>query len=159
MPAGTVAVAQPAQTGSGSGALVFSGAIAATQAGPKVKATGVAPVPGPGHASLTDEMVAQAAGRAWFRFQVQEFQFNVLNKGAYRGDIYGYTGEGTTILDEMIAVALRVFPARTTIRLDFGVLFSDYREVDATDIRRVKTAYIAHWGNVNKPPVYPVLDW
>jgi hypothetical protein len=104
---------------------------------------------------LTPEIAATVAGRAQFFFQVQQFQFDVLELEAYRGDVSPYFGEGVDILNEMIALKSRPFPARSLIRLDVGYPNSNLLEVDVDDLEVVKAAYISIWGDTNKPNVYP----
>ena len=64
------------------------------------------------------------------------------------------TGDGVDDLDRLLSM-MPLYPnGRFTI--DVGRTESAYREVGITDIQALRTAYIAFWGTVSKPP--PVED-
>lgn len=103
--------------------------------------------------TLTQEQIDKTAGRAWFFFLVYDYYNLYLD--AAEGDATVITGQGVDTLDQIIGFFERPFPSRFTIDLDVGGVTPDMRRVNVDDVRAIKTAYIALWGDVSKPNVYP----
>lgn len=65
------------------------------------------------------------------------------------GDPFIVTGTGVADLDRLIEM-MPIYP-NGRYRIDVGTTFEQYRPCDITDIQAIKAAYIAWYGNVNKP--------
>ena len=101
---------------------------------------------------LTPAAIANVAGRAWFYFLVYDYYNLYLN--AFLGDATVITGEGVNTLDQVRNYLLRPFPSRFQVQLDVGGIQAEMREVDVEDLAAIRAAYVALWGEVDKPNVY-----
>lgn len=96
--------------------------------------------------------IAYVAQKAWFFFIVYDFTY--LQLGAYVGDASNISGEGVDTLDEIKELLERPAPSRFRIQMDIGALQAYFIDVTAEDITNIRAAYVAVYGEVNKPNVY-----
>lgn len=92
---------------------------------------------------LTQAEIDDQAKRACWYVQADLRDVNVP------GDPYIITGDGVDDLDRLISY-MPIYP-RARFEINVGNLFEAYKQCDIEDIRAIRTAYIAYYGNVNKP--------
>jgi hypothetical protein len=102
---------------------------------------------------LTQAQVDYQARKANWYVSVD---FNDIN---VPGDPYIVTGDGVDDLDRLISL-MPIYP-RGKYFIDVGTVVEQFVPCDVADIQAIRTAYIAYYGNVNKPgpPIeYPEAD-
>jgi hypothetical protein len=103
---------------------------------------------------ITEEMTKTLAGRAWFVFTVNLGDRTGVE--GVEGNDYDIAGEGVNVLDEILG-AYTKFP-RGRFQLDYGGLVQDVREVGSENVQDLKAAFIAIYGNVNRPDVWGPVE-
>jgi hypothetical protein len=92
---------------------------------------------------LTQAEINDQAQRANWYVQADLRDVNVP------GDPYIITGDGVDDLDRLISY-MPIYP-KGRFQINVGRLFEAYKDIDLEDVIAIKAAYIAYYGNVNKP--------
>jgi hypothetical protein len=95
--------------------------------------------------AITQAEIDSLAQKAFWYVDVQLSQTRVKDDWAI------YAGDGLDDLDRLIAL-MQMNP-NGRYKANVGSLTSSYRWVDASDMLAVRAAFIAFYGNVNKPTV------
>jgi hypothetical protein len=93
---------------------------------------------------ITDALVLNLAKTAQFLFDVN------LHDGS---DSYFISGDGVDDLDKVITIMQRG-PPYATLLLDVSPIDTSFLAATLQDVQRLRIAYIATWGTVNKPDYY-----
>lgn len=96
---------------------------------------------------LTQADINTVAQRANFFFNVY-WAYHTFEESVV------YTGDGVDDLDRLISQMAAGTMPTAQFQVDVGSQYSIYKPFDLQDLIAIRTAYIAYYGNVNKPNAY-----
>lgn len=86
--------------------------------------------------------------------QRASFFFNVYWAYHTFDEAVVYTGDGVDDLDRLISMMAAGTNRSSQFSVDVGSQYSIYKPFDLEDLVAIRAAYVAKYGNVNKPDAY-----